>query len=102
MKYQEFLQRKSQLNGDYGFDPLFLPDFLFDFQKALVERACVLWSNPGEVVLTPFMGVGSEVYGAVINGRRGIGVELKPSYYRQAVKNLAEAVNGRGESQDLF
>lgn len=40
MKYQEFLQRKSQLNGDYGFDPLFMPDFLFDFQKALVEWAC--------------------------------------------------------------
>jgi hypothetical protein len=40
MKYQEFLQRKSQLNGDYGFDPLFMPDFLFDFQKSLVEWAC--------------------------------------------------------------
>lgn len=40
MTYQEFLQRKSQLDGDYGFDPLFMPDFLFDFQKALVEWAC--------------------------------------------------------------
>lgn len=58
-------------------------------QLDVIERACVLWSNPGETVLTPFMGVGSEVYGAVINGRRGIGIELKPSYYRQAVKNLA-------------
>jgi hypothetical protein len=58
-------------------------------QLDVIERACVLWSNPGEVVLTPFMGVGSEVYGAVLNGRRGIGIELKPSYYRQAVKNLA-------------
>lgn len=60
-------------------------------QLDVIERACVLWSNPGEVVLTPFMGVGSEVYGAVINGRRGIGIELKPSYYRQAVKNLEDA-----------
>ena len=59
-------------------------------QLDVIERACVLWSNPGETVLTPFMGVGSEVYGAVMNGRRGIGIELKPSYYRQAVKNLAE------------
>jgi DNA modification methylase len=59
-------------------------------QLDVIERACVLWSNPGETVLTPFMGVGSEVYGAVLNGRRGIGIELKPSYYRQAVKNLAE------------
>jgi DNA modification methylase len=47
-----------------------------------------MWSNPGDVVLTPFMGVGSEVYGAVTLGRKGIGCELKPSYYRQAVKNL--------------
>jgi tRNA G10 N-methylase Trm11 len=54
----------------------------------VIERACVLWSNPGEVVLTPFMGVGSEVYGAVLNGRKGVGIELKESYYRQAVRNL--------------
>ena len=60
-------------------------------QLDVIERACVLWSNPGEVVLTPFMGVGSEVYGAIINGRRAIGIELKPSYYRQAVKNCAAA-----------
>lgn len=62
---------------------------LCPLQLDVIERACVLWSNPGETVLTPFMGVGSEVYGAVLNGRRGIGIELKPSYYRQAVKNLA-------------
>jgi DNA modification methylase len=57
-------------------------------QLDVIERACVLWSNPGEVVLTPFMGVGSEVYGAVLNGRRGVGAELKESYYRQALRNL--------------
>lgn len=57
-------------------------------QLDVIERAVVMWSNPGENVLTPFMGVGSEVYGAVMNGRRGIGIELKPSYYRQAVMNL--------------
>lgn len=61
-------------------------------QLDVIERAVVLWSNPGETVFTPFMGVGSEVYGSVTTGRRGVGVELKPSYYRQAVKNLAEAV----------
>lgn len=60
-------------------------------QLDVIERALVLWSNPGETVLTPFMGVGSEVYGAVNNGRRAIGVELKPSYYRQAVKNIMAA-----------
>lgn len=47
----------------------------------------------GENVFTPFMGVGSEVYSAVILGRKGIGVELKNSYYRQAVKNLELAKN---------
>lgn len=61
-------------------------------QLDVIERALTLWSNPGENVLTPFMGVGSEVYGAVRNGRRGIGVELKASYYRQAVKNVAQAL----------
>jgi DNA modification methylase len=58
-------------------------------QLDVIQRSVELWSNPGDVVLTPFMGVGSEVYGAVSLGRRGIGCELKPSYYRQAVKNLA-------------
>jgi DNA modification methylase len=60
-------------------------------QLDVIERAVVLWTNPGETVLTPFMGVGSEVYGALINGRRGVGVELKPSYYRQAAANVAAA-----------
>lgn len=60
-------------------------------QLDVIERCVVLWSNPNDVVLTPFMGVGSEVYGAVINGRKGVGCELKTSYYRQAVKNLSQA-----------
>jgi DNA modification methylase len=58
-------------------------------QLDVIDRALVLWSNPGERVLTPFMGVGSEVFATVANGRIGVGVELKASYYRQAVKNLA-------------
>lgn len=57
-------------------------------QLDVIDRCLVLWSNPGERVLTPFMGVGSEVYAAVAQGRVGVGAELKPSYYRQAVKNL--------------
>lgn len=60
-------------------------------QLDVIDRAVVLWSNPGEVVLTPFMGVGSEVFGAVCGGRRGVGVELKASYFKQAMRNLAEA-----------
>jgi DNA modification methylase len=61
-------------------------------QLDVIDRAVVLWSNTGERVLTPFMGVGSEVYGAVSVGRLGVGIELKPSYFRQAIKNLEAAV----------
>lgn len=57
-------------------------------QLDVIERCLVLWSNPGETVLTPFLGVGSEAYAAVRLGRRAIGVELKPSYYRQACLNV--------------
>lgn len=58
----------------------------------------MLWSNPNDVVLTPFMGVGSEVYCAVVHGRRAIGIELKASYYRQAIANVASAKEGNYES----
>jgi len=72
-------------------------------QLDVIDRAVVLWSNPGEVVFTPFMGVGSEVYGAVVQGRRGVGVELKETYYRQAIKNCREAVTGtRTEQSEMF
>lgn len=64
-------------------------------QLDIIERVIVLRSNPGETVLTPFMGVGSEVYGAVLTGRKGIGFELKPSYYKQALKNVAAALRDR-------
>lgn len=59
-------------------------------QLDVIERSVMMYSNPGETVLTPFMGVGSEVYGAVKCGRRGLGFELKGSYFAQAVKNLEE------------
>ena len=61
-------------------------------QLDVIDRACVLWSNPGETVLSPFMGVGSEVFGAVSNGRKGVGVELKASYYKQAIVNCGKAM----------
>jgi hypothetical protein len=66
-------------------------------QLDVIDRALVLWSNPGEVVLTPFMGVGSEVYAAIRAARKGIGVELKPTYYKQAVKNIEAAESGGPE-----
>lgn len=64
-------------------------------QLDVIERCIDLWSNPGDVVLTPFLGIGSEVYSAVKMGRKGIGCELKPSYFRQAVKNLATLYSER-------
>jgi hypothetical protein len=72
-------------------------------QLDVIERGCVMWSNPGEVVFTPFMGVGSEVYGAVLNKRIGMGVELKTAYYNQAVLNCESATNERdAEDVPLF
>lgn len=59
-------------------------------QLDVIERCIELWSNPGDVVLTPFLGIGSEVYGAVAAGRKGLGFELKPSYFTQAVRNLKQ------------
>ena len=59
-------------------------------QLDVIERCIDLWSNLGDVVLTPFLGIGSEVFAAVEMGRKGIGIELKPSYWRTAVDNLTE------------
>lgn len=56
-------------------------------QLTVIRRALNLWTNPNDIVLTPFMGIGSEVVTALENGRRAIGVELKDSYYKQAEKN---------------
>lgn len=74
---------------DDGYD---LPP-LAHHQHTVGVKCIDLWSNPGDVVLTPFLGIGSEVYSAVKMGRRGIGIELKPSYFRQAAKNIAALGN---------
>ena len=58
-------------------------------QLDVIERCIVLWSNPGETVCTPFLGIGSEAYQAVKMGRQGIGIELKNAYFKQAVDYLA-------------
>lgn len=71
-------------------------------QLDVINRAVVLYSNPGDIVFTPFMGVGSEVYEAVRLGRRGVGVELKETYFRQAVKNLEAVDDARVHEPTLF
>lgn len=60
-------------------------------QLDVIERCIDLWTNPGDIVLDPFAGIGSVPYQAVLMGRRGLGIELKDSYYAQMVKNLESA-----------
>ena len=62
-------------------------------QLEVIKRCIELWSNPNDIVLDPFAGIGSTPYVALRMGRRGLGVELKESYYNQAVKNCNEALN---------
>jgi hypothetical protein len=147
-EYADFIAARSDLGPAHGFEPVEVPDFLFGFQKSLlewavrrgraaiyadcglgktprqyasafwddvrlgrvlrfkeardaederhmhplqldvIERCLTLWSNPGEVVLTPFLGVGSEAFGAARMGRKAVGIELEPAYFRRAVENL--------------
>jgi hypothetical protein len=62
-------------------------------QLEVIKRCVHLWSNPNDIVFTPFAGIGSEVYQSLKMGRRGIGIELKESYYKQAVLNCENAAN---------
>ena len=85
--------------GDFHRDPGVLPfqdgrdendeKHVHPLQLDVIARGLALYTNPGERVLTPFMGVGSEVHEAVRNGRFGVGIELKRSYFQQAIRNLA-------------
>jgi DNA modification methylase len=70
-------------------------------QLTAVRRSMQVWTNPGDIVLSPFAGIGTAGYVAIEMGRRFIGAELKPSYYRQAVANLRTAELERGRT-DLF
>lgn len=70
-------------------------------QLGFIERCIKMYSNPGETILTPFGGIGSELYVAVKHGRKAVGCELKHSYWAQAVRNLT-ALEAEMESPDLF
>ena len=71
-------------------------------QLDIITRAVELYTNKNEIVLTPFMGVGSEVFASVMAGRKGIGIELKDTYFNQAIKNLAEIKNKNILQQVMF
>jgi len=66
-------------------------------QLEVIERALQLWTNEGDTVFTPFMGIGSEVHQSLVMNRKGIGIELKESYYNQAEKNAENAVIERNQ-----
>lgn len=68
-------------------------------QLGVIRRGVMLWTNPNDIVLSPFMGIGSEGYVALEMGRRFVGAELKASYYAQAAANLAAAT---AKTEDLF
>ena len=66
-------------------------------QLDLIERSITLWSNPGEIVFSPFAGIGSEGYQAIKQNRRFVGTELKQEYYNQAYLNLKRAINEKDQ-----
>lgn len=70
-------------------------------QLGVIKRCVKMWSNPGELVLSPFGGIGSEGYGSILADRRYVGIELKPEYYNVAIKNMRRAEQTAGQS-DLF
>lgn len=93
MEYQEFLRGKQDYGSRNGFAPLFMPEFLYDFQLAIADWAI----NMGRCAIFADCG-----YASVRLGRRGVGVELKPAYFRQAVKNLASVDDAIVETPTLF
>ena len=71
-------------------------------QLDVIERAVSLWTNPNDIVFSPFAGIGSEGFGAIQLGRRFVGIELKKTYFEQAVKNLVAAESMEHSQLDLF
>lgn len=84
------IKRTDVLNGKEGTDQGD-EKHICPLQLEVINRLVNLWSNEGEVVFTPFLGIGSEIYMAVKNNRRGIGCELKDSYFATAVQNIKKA-----------
>jgi len=102
IRIDEVLQYKTSDNKKLNEDD---EKHVHPLQLDVIDRLVELYSNPGEVVLTPFMGVGSEVYSPVSMGRKAIGIELKDSYYRQAIMNLKTCENrfkNKVDQQKLF
>ena len=91
------IQRTDVLNDWRGAKDAKDEKHICPLQLDVIERCIGLWSNPGELVFSPFAGIGSEIYQAVKMHRRGLGFELKPSYYEMSKKNLASVIKERDQ-----
>jgi DNA modification methylase len=91
------IQRTDVLNDWRGAKDAKDEKHICPLQLGIIERCIGLWSNPGELVFSPFAGIGSEIYQAVKMHRRGLGFELKPSYYEMAKKNCASVLEKRNQ-----
>lgn len=88
------IRRTDVLNAKEGTD-MGDEKHIAPLQLEVIHRLVNLWSNPGETVFTPFLGIGSEAYMALKNGRKAIGIELKDSYFETAVQNCTKAENAK-------
>jgi DNA modification methylase len=95
------IRRTDVLNGTEGTD-LGDEKHIAPLQLEVIHRIVNLWSNPGDVVFTPFLGIGSEIYQSVKNGRKGIGIELKDSYFDAAVRNISTVEQYKNQTQINF
>lgn len=87
------ISRTDVLNGYKGATDINDEKHICPLQLETIKRAVELWSNPDDIVFTPFMGIGSEIYESLLLGRKGIGIELKTSYFNDSVRNCEQAVN---------
>lgn len=88
------IKRTDVLNNRQGTD-LGDEKHIAPLQLSVIRRCVQMWSNPGETVFTPFLGIGSEIYESVKLGRKGIGIELKDKYYETAIKNINKALQSQ-------
>lgn len=98
--YSEFLATKRIVAPPAGFT-VEHGNLHCALQLDVVERACQLWTNPGDLVATPFGGIGTEVYVAVSMGRRGLGCELKERYWQVGLDNIRSASDQNGQTSLL-
>ena len=92
------IKRTDVLNGKEG-TAMGDEKHIAPLQLEVIHRLVNLWSNPGEVVFTPFLGIGSEIYQSLLDGRKGIGCELKDSYFDVAVRNCRKAEQDKSQKQ---